>query len=489
MARKNATSLGIICIGVSLGLGSGCGAGAPQLQGKAGLLGEAGVARACEEAARDHLAPFVVQWDATELATFEARAAANTIFVRYQGCDLEVLYDCVNPAERGALGAYGKPHFTSGSTQGFDIKNEGELYAKLPLSAVNLSASVSAGESLSLEYYVAGVATNTRDQVYSKQLAPFTGCRKATHFVHAFNLGAFELKSSEHTKVEGGVSVGNLGTGAKAGREKKSLGRGGDLKSCETQDQRACRTPIRLTLRPISSGKPPEGSGSAGSITGDSPTGSAVQSAELALAAAREKLKARDGQACLNKLNQAVGYQPQWNTREKVREIRALCMMLNSQCDEGSKAYREYLAARDIKREMSDELLDKKTRGVANDYCSATQAKNDADRVMRLIRDLRAAHKAKDVKQCQAKLAAIKGPLKRLDKSNPGFTSYEKRALDRGGSAFNEASFCYAAAGQCAASKKAFLDQYRFQGTPGVDTKTLLPAWKSMLKAMKLKCP
>src|SRR5262249_18309923 len=118
--------------------------------GREGMLSTTAVAQKCREAAKGHDRPFVVEWDATDLATFEAKAARDTVFVRYDGCNLEVVDGCADAVSPGRFGAYGTPQFTSGTTQGFDVKNQGELYAKLPLGAASLSGKVAAGETLHL---------------------------------------------------------------------------------------------------------------------------------------------------------------------------------------------------------------------------------------------------------------------------------------------------------------------------------------------------
>lgn len=469
-------------------MSTACGGGAPVMQGRVGMIGEAGVANACEEAAKNHLEPFVVEWDATELASFEARAAMNTIFVKYEGCDVEVLYGCQKSNQRGAFGAYGRPLFTSGSLQSIDIKTENELYAKLPLSAVSLGGRVSGGESLRLRYFVSGLATNTRNEVARTEIANQPGCQGATHFVWAYNLGAFELDIDERTAAEAKVGFGDLGGGVSGSKERSSAGRGGDLKSCATQDQRACRTPIRLTLRPLAeTAAAPVTRAEPGPVDG----GTADQSAEMALEAAVAKREARDGGGCLQAIAQAIGYRPQSNTAPAVQVLRAECLMLDGQCADGKAAWREAMAARDVKREMSDVLLDLKTREQSNKLCPASSADNDADRVMRLTREIQEASKVGDTEQCTTRFAAFRPAYVRLRKQKrPAASSVEQRAEEFGSSAYTWASGCFAKAGQCEASKQAFLGQYEDAGTPGVSEATLVPIWERTLKATGVEaCP
>ena len=46
----------------------------------------------CQAEAHDR--PFVVEWDATDIASFENRAARDIVFVRYEGCSLTVVDGC-----------------------------------------------------------------------------------------------------------------------------------------------------------------------------------------------------------------------------------------------------------------------------------------------------------------------------------------------------------------------------------------------------------
>src|SRR5690348_8702821 len=81
----------------------GCGGGASATHSSEPLMSRtfAGQNR-CN--AKAHERPFVIEWDATDMSSFEARAANDIIFVRYEGCDLQVLDGCVDDSVRGSLG-------------------------------------------------------------------------------------------------------------------------------------------------------------------------------------------------------------------------------------------------------------------------------------------------------------------------------------------------------------------------------------------------
>jgi hypothetical protein len=378
----------------------------PTMQGRAGMLSQTAVAQRCDEAKKGHERPFVVEWDATDLASFEAKASRDTVFVRYEGCSLQVLDRCSDADAPGKLGAYGTPTFTSGTVQGFDISNEGELYAKLPLGAASLSGRVQAGESLHLQYYVSGVAQNTRDAIYEGDLASNPGCKGATHFVWAYNLGAFELTSSEN--VSGETDVGAAGVGSAGGKrssQRRSVSSGGKLSSCESQDQRGCRVPIRLALRPITAGQNPVEASPAVATKGDEATTvtgeSAASNAVSLVARAKERLEAGDGASCVDLLAKAVGFDARLVNDNATKKLRARCLMASGKCVDGTRDYRAALAAADTKRELEDWQLDNAARDESNRWCPSAGTTNHADFIARAFRELRAMEKVKDRKGCE----------------------------------------------------------------------------------------
>ncbi|MEA2749387.1 MAG: hypothetical protein QOI41_3530, partial [Myxococcales bacterium] len=157
--------------------------------------------------------PFIIEWDATDLSQFESVTSNDIVFVRYEGCELRVIDSCRNDSVKGALGAYKSVDWTSGSVEKMDISNEGELYAKLPLGAATLGGRVSAGEQFHMEYFVSGVRTATRPVVYRADLDTVAGCKGATHFVYAYQLGAFALGSKKNINAEASATVWGFGGG------------------------------------------------------------------------------------------------------------------------------------------------------------------------------------------------------------------------------------------------------------------------------------
>jgi hypothetical protein len=285
---------------------------------------------------KSHDRPFVIEWDATDLASFEAKAAHDVVFVRYEGCHLTVL-DCSDAGLRGALGAYRAPEWTSGTVEGFDMQNQQELYANLPLGAAQLSGRLENGEALRLRYYVSGVAVATRDAVGKGDLP--AKCADATHFVQSYNLGAFELATMAHTAVSAAAGFKGVGAGGSDAKQRSVLKRGGDLDTCTSESKR-CQVPIRINLRTLEDGKtakaapPPAGSQGGGM--------DALLAAGKLRNEAQKKLQDGDAVACLADLDRAREIDPDPEHELFAGQIRAQCTMKIGKCEQGKDMLRDY---------------------------------------------------------------------------------------------------------------------------------------------------
>lgn len=403
---------GIAMIGLA-GVACGGGMTPPTMEGREGMLSRTAIAQKCEEAAQQHDRPFVIEWDATDLAAFEAKAKNTTIVVRYEGCKLVPLYECTTAGNVGTFGAYGVPEFTSGTVQGFEVSNEGELYAKLPLGAASLSGRIEAGESLHLSYFVSGVATSSRDALYRADVDRHESCRDATHFVHSFALGAFELSTASHS---GGAAEAS-GFGAEVGGSRRTsesqVGKGGDLASCKSQQQATCRVPIRLTLRSIRSGAPPVANAGAPPQPGEAPKEVRDQISNtqnvvgLWMEAVKKWNEKGDGAGCVSGMDEAARLDPKVRQNGAFQNVYWRCLMGAGRCDEGAKYLRDKLAAEDTARRKSDQELDEEVSEESNRICSSTQASNDADYVARASREISKASSAGDEKTCRSRFDGI----------------------------------------------------------------------------------
>jgi hypothetical protein len=469
------------------------------MQGRAGMLSKTAIAQKCEEAAKGHDRPFVIEWDATDLASFEALAHRDTVVVKYAGCDIQVLDRCSDAAAAGHFGAYGQPQFTSGTVQGFDIGNEGELYAKLPLGAASLFGKVSAGENLHLKYFVSGVATSSRDALYSNDLAKIPGCAGATHFVWGYNLGAFELNSAEGNSAEVHGGFGNIGAGGSHGHQESSLANGGSMESCSTNDQRSCRVPIRLVLRSITDGdNPSKDAGgqtimvggqamTTGQIQADphffdsTPQGQGNKMAEEA----RKRDEQGDGQGCVDLLDKAYNLNPDLASFNAGTHAR--CQMKAGHCDLGKTEMKQDIAKHDPNRNKTDDQIKDEVDGVANRECPAATASTPAEFILRSGHEMEEAKKANDGKRCSAIADKVEAKYAQLQ-----HTPADGQANGRARIIMGEATECVAASISCDAGAKMNRRSYRLQIGSGMKDemvdKISSQQWATMMKLGRVKC-
>lgn len=363
--------------------------------------------------------PFVVEWDATDISSFEAKASRDLVFVRFEGCELEMIYGCSDSSLPGKYGKYEQPTFTSGSLEGFDMDDEDEVYARLPLGAADLAGKIQLGQTLSLQYFVSGVVNSTRNYVERAALKDNPRCRGATHFVSAYNLGAFALHAHKGQKGEVKVGMENAGGGARTRSESDNLKQGGKLADCETQSQRACRVPIRLVLQQIDEESAGEGGGGGGPAPvssappppppqEDTPEGKAWKYVE----AADKKLALLDGKGCLSDLERARQLANNEIVRVNDLRLRYACTMLAGDCERGKKLARDFFASSDSQRRMTDAELKGAVDGSALQYCPVVALPTVQDRGVRVIADIDRGKSQRDRRLCDAAVTDIPKVIK-----------------------------------------------------------------------------
>ena len=343
MARRRTTiALSLLCLA---GLAH-CGGGTALPPPEHTLMNRTAAGEGRCPITKSHERPFVIEWDATDLASFEAKAAHDVVFVRYEGCSLSVL-ECSDSGLRGKLGAYRAPEWTSGTVEGFDMHTEGELYAQLPLGAASLSGRIEAGEALQLRYFVSGVASATRDAIYRAELPK--RCEGATHFVQAYNLGAFELASSARNKGSVSAKAGGFGGGGSQSQASSILKHGGEIDACRdeaTRTSKRCQVPIRIALRAIEAGAPPADAppASTAPAPGGGGTNALLEAGKLRNAA-QDKSNDGDAVACLRDLDRAREIDPDPEHEKFVGQLRAQCTMKTGKCEAGKDMLRAYFRA------------------------------------------------------------------------------------------------------------------------------------------------
>ncbi|MCA9620325.1 MAG: hypothetical protein KC731_14985 [Myxococcales bacterium] len=364
-------------------LGTACGGAVPSMSGtresgQSGLMDDtfAGKNKCSPE---NHLRPFIIEWDATDMGSFEQFAANDVVVVKYEGCNLQILDRCRIDAAPGKLGAYKPVEWTSGSLETIDIHNEGELTAKLPLGVATLSGRVAAGEKFHMEYFVAGTRSATRPDVYSDDLAKLPGCEGATHFVYNYNLGAFGLGSVQNFDAEAQGSMYGFGASGSTSKGRSAEKKGGDLEVCKSdaiEEVQGCKAPIRLTLRTITKGKNPDATKP---DTDESLNAAAMLEARVEMSdeakarfdAAKLKLESGDGAGCLMELDIHDKLNPKAQSTDpksgKIAGLRGECLMASGQCALGRSTWEKAVAA--TKPEIGPDRIATISETVAGQRC------------------------------------------------------------------------------------------------------------------------
>ncbi len=414
--------------------------------------------------------PFIIDWDATDQSSFQQHAASDVILVRYQGCELQVLEGCRNDSVKGSFGSYQPPTLTSGGVESIDIHDENELFTKLPLGAATLGARVQTGEKFHMEYYVSGTRTATRDKIYKGDLAKNPACGSATHFVYAYNLGAFGLAATSSLKGQVEGSYFGFGGGAKKGTETTAEKRGGELASCKGDSAKegdSCRVPIRLTLREVVDGANPDGAAAKAPETDSSlnlagqlkANTDAEKRAAGHLEAAMAKKVSKDGKGCIDELDQHDANDPRPAGTSsnpasgKIAGLRAECLMLAGQCDAGKALFRKAVATTKG-GEIPPDRIDQITEAEAAQFCAGGKL-SDRDQYLRAIADLNKGGLGTQTKtpaECQSAFNVflkLRTTVKPKDASDTMIPAKPLIAMGF------PAPMCLAKAGDCAAAYKA----------------------------------
>ena len=439
------------------------------------MLDEVAVGRARCPDEDGEARPFVVEWDATDLATFEAKASRDLVFVSYEGCELELLYGCSDNGVPGRYGAYASPIFTSGTVESFEMHNEAELWAKLPLGAASIGAEVSAGETLELQYYVSGTAMSTRNYVERAAIADNGRCASATHFVSSYNLGAFRLLAHEQAQRAGAAAVAGAGSAS----ESSNLKTGGEIEDCTSRTQQHCRVPIRLALQPIDETTQDLDASAASAARPDpEPAEDTVSERAAKLReAAIVKAGARDSGGCLEDLDRADALVDTDETRKDSVMIRSFCTMLTD-CEGGRALFKEALALRDTDKNMGKYQVIAAVTQAEIAYCALDQLDPEFRATVLFQRARKAAHD-NHPQRCEEYGVAALALIPELEKAGSVHVATAKDAV-------SEVARCFSLLSMCEESRRWYVEHQRLYAKPDQSRAEVkqqaLESWDKSLK-------
>ncbi len=254
----------LLCLGM---LTLGCGSGSPASRAKAPEMPTEQTK--CKIAAGSEN-PLVTEWPASEKANLEARLREGGVVVQYGGCEMKLLPQC------RVRGRYGWRRTTT-ATDTLEIRDADELYAKLPLGAVQLEGELARSGRLAVQTTVSGQLELSGHDFNTVERD--RSCDGATHIVGALSVGAFKLRSGGTVRAGGGVGVMGAGAGAKTQSSETVMREAGDPAVCGQATEQApnpeCGSPIQIFLRPLPKtlrDRAPEGTMKVAFATGETDT-------------------------------------------------------------------------------------------------------------------------------------------------------------------------------------------------------------------------
>lgn len=214
--------------------------------------------------------PLIVEWPAADRGALEAQKNKGLVAVRYRGCEMEVLRQCIGP------GSYGYVPVTP-KQDTIRIRNEDELYATIPVYAAKFEGKLRTAGELHVDMTIVG---SYEAGQHGLGRSDFEGdCAKATHYISALTAGSFEFATGGSADVGAGVDVAGVGAGAKSSAEREVLNRDGYRKACQeasgedTEPPEGCGALLRVEVVALKKGSPTEPGGDGGEPGEPAPAG------------------------------------------------------------------------------------------------------------------------------------------------------------------------------------------------------------------------
>lgn len=203
--------------------------------------------------ARSPLRPLIVEWPSPDRAALEAQSKAGVVAVRFLGREMEVLRQCHGKGAYGYVAVTPKRDVVS-------LTSRDELYATLPVHAVELEAKLKSSGRLTADMFVVGSWDAPEG---SASRATLTGdCARATHVITGITAGAFAFTSGGSNGASGGVGVLGASAGVSHESSEEVLTRDGDREACkratgaDPRPPEGCSAYLRVELAPVDRAAP-----------------------------------------------------------------------------------------------------------------------------------------------------------------------------------------------------------------------------------------
>ncbi len=204
--------------------------------------------------AKSPLRPLIVEWPSPDRAALEAQSKAGVVAVRFLGREMEVLRQCHGKGAYGYVAVTPKQDVVS-------LTSRDELYATLPVHAVELEAKLKSSGRLTADMFIVGSWDAPEG---SATRATLSGdCARATHVITGITAGAFAFTSGGAKDTSGGIGVFGVGAGAARESTEEVLSKDGDRDACkratgaDSRPPDGCSAYLRVELAPVDRGDEP----------------------------------------------------------------------------------------------------------------------------------------------------------------------------------------------------------------------------------------
>ncbi|HEY3494331.1 MAG TPA: hypothetical protein VGK73_06585, partial [Polyangiaceae bacterium] len=142
---------------------------------------------------------------------------------------------------------------TTLASEGIEIRNEDELFTKLPLGAFALEGELARTGRLAVRTMVSG--QYMLEGSSAGDVPDYGECARATHLLTAISIGSFKLHSGGTLEAGGSVGVGPYAGGARTASSETLLREAGDFESCKLSTEDTphldCSSPVQAFLVPL----------------------------------------------------------------------------------------------------------------------------------------------------------------------------------------------------------------------------------------------